>query len=69
MQKDSWRDWKMSDHIRVKEIHQPVERLYTFDEYTGRLVVFLNGEWHFAEERTYYDEDIRNSYREMVQEV
>jgi uncharacterized protein YtpQ (UPF0354 family) len=59
----------MSDHIRVKEILEPVDRMYAFDEFTGRLVVFLNGEWHFAEERTYYNEDIRNSYREMVQEV
>ena len=44
----------MSEQIRVKEIPTPVERLYTFDEFTGRLVVFLNGEWHYAEERTYY---------------
>lgn len=69
MQKDSWRDWKMSEQIRVKEIPKPVERLYTFDEFTGRLVVFLNGEWHYAEERTYYDENIRDSYRKMVQEI
>ena len=42
----------MSDEIRVKEISNPVERSYTLDEYTGRLVVYLNGRWQFAEDVT-----------------
>lgn len=59
----------MSDKILVKEISNPVEKQYTFDQHTGRLVVYLEGRWQFAEERAYYYEDIRNSYRKMVQEI
>ena len=41
----------MSDEIRVKELPKnPVERTYTFDEYSGRLVVYLEGKWQFAED-------------------
>ena len=58
----------MLDEIRVKEIHNPVERSYTFDEYTGRLVVFLNGRWQFAEQAT-ADENSRDSYRKVVEQV
>ena len=58
----------MSDEIRVKEIHNPVERSYTFDEYTGRLVVFLDGKWQFAEDAT-ANENSRDRYREMVEQV
>ena len=58
----------MSDEIRVKEIHNPVERSYTFDEYTGRLVVYLNGKWQFAEDAT-ANENSRDRYREMVEQV
>lgn len=58
----------MLDEIRVKEIHNPVERSYTFDEYTGRLVVFLNGRWQFAEDAT-ADENSRDSYRKVVEQV
>lgn len=58
----------MSDEIRVKEIHNPVERSYTFDEYSGRLVVYLDGKWQFAEQAT-ADENSRDRYREMVEQV
>jgi len=58
----------MSDEIRVKEISNPVERSYTLDEYTGRLVVFLNGRWQFAEDVTAY-ENSRDSYREVVEQI
>ena len=58
----------MSDEIRVKEIHNPVERSYTFDEYTGRLVVFLDGKWQFAEDAT-ANENSRDRYREVVEQV
>lgn len=58
----------MSDEIRVKEISDPVERSYTLDEYTGRLVVFLNGRWQFAEDVT-ANENSRDRYREMVEQV
>ena len=58
----------MLDEIRVKEIHNPMERSYTFDEYTGRLVVFLNGRWQFAEQAT-ADENSRDSYRKVVEQV
>ena len=59
----------MSDEIRVKEVPEnPVERSYTFDEYSGRLVVYLNGKWQFAEEAT-ANENIRDRYREMVEQV
>ena len=58
----------MLDEIRVKEIHNPVERSYTFDEYTGRLVVFLDGKWQFAEDAT-ANENSRDRYREMVEQV
>lgn len=59
----------MSDEIRVKELPKnPVERSYTFDEYTGRLVVFLDGKWQFAEDAT-ANENSRDRYREMVEQV
>ena len=58
----------MSDEIRVKEISNPVERSYTLDEYTGRLVVYLNGKWQFAEEAT-ANENSRDRYREVVEQV
>ncbi len=58
----------MSDEIRVKEISDPVERSYTLDEYTGRLVVFLNGRWQFAEDVT-ADENSRDRYREVVEQI
>lgn len=54
----------MSDEIRVKEISNPVERSYTLDEYTGRLVVYLNGKWQFAEQVT-ADENLKESYRNV----
>lgn len=59
----------MSDEIRVKELPKnPVERTYTLDEYTGRLVVYLNGKWQFAEDAT-ANENSRDRYREMVEQV
>jgi len=59
----------MSDEIRVKELPKdPVERTYTLDEYTGRLVVYLNGKWQFAEEAT-ANENSRDRYREVVEQV
>ena len=58
----------MSDEIRVKEISDPVERSYTLDEYTGRLVVYLNGKWQFAEDAT-ANENSRDRYREVVEQV
>lgn len=59
----------MSDEIRVKELPKnPVERTYTLDEYTGRLVVFLDGKWQFAEDAT-ANENSRDRYREMVEQV
>ena len=58
----------MSDEIRVKEISNPVERSYTLDEYSGRLVVYLNGRWQFAEDVT-ANENSRDRYREMVEQV
>ena len=58
----------MSDEIRVKEISNPVERSYTLDEYTGRLVVYLNGKWQFAEDAT-ANENSRDRYREVVEQV
>ena len=58
----------MSDEIRVKEIHNPVERSYTFDEYSGRLVVYLDGKWQFAEQAT-ADENSRDRYRKVVEQV
>jgi len=58
----------MSDEIRVKEISNPVERSYTLDEYTGRLVVYLNGRWQFAEDVT-ANENSRDRYREVVEQI
>lgn len=59
----------MSDKIRVKELlKNPVERTYTLDEYSGRLVVYLNGRWQFAEVVT-SNENSRDSYRRMVQKL
>ena len=59
----------MSDEIRVKELPKnPVERTYTLDEYTGRLVVFLDGKWQFAEDAT-ANENSRDRYREVVEQV
>ena len=54
----------MSDEIRVKEISNPVERSYALDQYTGRLVVYLNGRWQFAEQVT-ADENSMESYRNV----
>ena len=58
----------MSDEIRVKEISNPVERLYTLDEYSGRLVVHINGKWQFAEQAT-ANENSRDRYREVVEQI
>ncbi len=59
----------MSDEIVVTELPEnPVERSYTLDKRTGRLVVYLNGSWQFAESVT-ADENTRDSYRKMAQEV
>ncbi len=59
----------MSNKIRVKELPEnPVERTYTLDEYSGRLVVYLNGEWQFAEDVT-ANENSRDCYREVVEQV
>ena len=59
----------MSDEIRVKELPKnPVERTYTLDEYTGRLVVFLDGKWQFAEDAT-ANENSRDRYREVVEQI
>lgn len=59
----------MSDELRVKELPKnPVERTYALDEYSGRLVVYLNGRWQFAEVAT-VNEYSRNSYRKMVQKL
>ena len=56
----------MSDKIRVKEVpEKPVERSYTLDEYTGRLVIYLDGHWQFAEDVTKreYAEDIIKHFK------
>ncbi len=56
----------MSDKIRVKEVPEnPVERSYTLDEYTGRLVIYLDGNWQFAEDVTKreYAEDIIKHFK------
>ena len=59
----------MSDEIVVTELPKnPIERSYTLDKRTGRLVVYLNGKWQLAEQAT-ANENSRDSYRKMVQEV
>ena len=58
----------MSDKIRVKEVpEKPVERSYTLDEYTGRLVIYLDGHWQFAEDVTKreYAEDIVKHFKKV----
>ena len=58
----------MSDKIRVKEVPEnPVERSYTLDEYTGRLVIYLDGHWQFAEDvtRREYAEDIVKHFKKV----
>jgi hypothetical protein len=58
----------MSDKIRVKEVPEnPVERSYTLDEYTGRLVIYLDGHWQFAEDVTKreYAEDIVKHFKKV----
>ena len=53
----------MSDKIRVKELPEnPVERTYALDEYTGRLAIYLDGHWQFAEDVT------RREYAEGIVE-
>jgi hypothetical protein len=56
----------MSDKIRVKELPEnPVERTYALDEYTGRLAIYLDGHWQFAEDVTKreYAEDIIKHFK------
>ena len=56
----------MSDKIRVKELpEKPVERTYALDEYTGRLAIYLDGHWQFAEDVTKreYAEDIIKHFK------
>ena len=58
----------MSDKIRVKEVPEnPVERSYTLDEYSGRLVIYLDGHWQFAEDVTKreYAEDIVKHFKKV----
>ena len=59
----------MSNKIRVKELPKnPIERTYALDEYSGRLVVYLDKRWQFAEDATAY-ENSRNSYRKVVKQI
>lgn len=59
----------MSDEIVVTELPEnPVERSYTLDKRTGRLVVYLNGSWQFAEDAT-ANENSRDRYRKVVEQV
>jgi hypothetical protein len=59
----------MSNKIKVKELPKnPIERTYTLDEYSGRLVVYLDKRWQFAEDVTAY-ENSRNSYRKVVKQI
>ena len=59
----------MSDEIVVTELPKnPVERSYTLDKRTGRLVVFLDGRWQFAEQAT-ADENSRDHYGKVVEQV
>jgi hypothetical protein len=58
----------MSDKIRVKELPEnPVERTYALDEYTGRLAIYLDGHWQFAEDVTKreYAEDIIKHFKKI----
>ena len=58
----------MSDKIKVKELpEEPVERTYALDEYTGRLVIYLDGHWQFAEDVTKreYAEDIAEHFKKV----
>ena len=58
----------MSDKIRVKELPEnPVERTYALDEYTGRLAIYLDGHWQFAEDvtRREYAEDIAKHFKKV----
>ena len=58
----------MSDNIKVKELPEnPVERTYALDEYTGRLAIYLDGHWQFAEDVTKreYAEDIAKHFKKV----
>ena len=58
----------MSDKIKVKELpEEPVERTYALDEYTGRLAIYLDGHWQFAEDvtRREYAEDIAKHFKKV----
>ena len=58
----------MSDKIKVKELpEEPVERTYALDEYTGRLAIYLDGHWQFAEDVTKreYAEDIIKHFKKI----
>ena len=58
----------MSDKIKVKELpEEPVERTYALDEYTGRLAIYLDGHWQFAEDVTKreYAEDIIKHFKKV----
>jgi len=58
----------MSDKIKVKELpEKPVERTYALDEYTGRLAIYLDGRWQFAEDVTKreYAEDIAKHFKKV----
>ena len=58
----------MSDKIKVKELpEEPVERTYALDEYTGRLAIYLDGHWQFAEDVTKreYAEDIAEHFKKV----
>ena len=59
----------MSDKIKVKELpEEPVERTYALDEYTGRLAIYLDGHWQFAEDVTKreYAEDIAKHFKKVA---
>ncbi len=59
----------MLDKIRVKEMPKnPIERTFTLDEYTGRLLVFLDGRWQFAEAAT-ANENSRYSFRKVDKKI
>ena len=58
----------MSDKIKVKELpEEPVERTYALDEYTGRLAIYLDGHWQFAEDVTKreYAEDVIKYFKKV----
>ncbi len=58
----------MSDKIKVKELpEEPVERTYALDEYTGRLAIYLDGHWQFAEDVTKreYAQDVAKHFKKV----